>query len=134
MTLGPSPKDSSRMRLVRQKGTAPEEAIARRLTERGRDHVLDHRIADERSRPDIAFPERHVALYVDGCFWHGCPEHFTVPKSRTSWWIAKIAANRHRDWAAVHRLQARGWLVIRAWAHDDPDSIVDKIELALCAR
>jgi DNA mismatch endonuclease (patch repair protein) len=63
-----------------------------------------------------------VAVYVDGCFWHGCPQHATWPKSNENWWREKIQANIRRDRAADEALAAAGWLPLRVWEHDDTDA------------
>jgi DNA mismatch endonuclease (patch repair protein) len=67
--------------------------------------------------PDFAFPALRVAIFVDGCFWHGCPKHWRAPVSDAARWAAKVARNRRRDRAAVRDLRARGWQVIRIWEH-----------------
>ena len=103
------------------------------LIARGLAHERDYRVDGERSRPDIAFPADKVALYVDGCFWHGCPQHFTVPKVRTQWWVAKVDGNRVRDAAAENRLRLQGWRVIRVWSHDQPVSVADAVGRVLLA-
>lgn len=73
-----------------------------------------HRVAD------IAFPGRRIAVFVDGCFWHGCPEHATWPKQNAEFWHQKIEANRLRDADTNSRLLADGWIVLRFWEHDSP--------------
>jgi DNA mismatch endonuclease (patch repair protein) len=72
-----------------------------------------------RSRADIVFGPSKVAVFVNGCFWHGCPEHMTWPKANAEWWRAKIDANRERDRRTDERLFAAGWLPIRVWQHDN---------------
>ena len=69
-------------------------------------------------RPDFAFRAKRVALFVDGCFWHGCPRCYRAPKSRASYWSQKVEANRKRDKRANAQLRAAGWKVIRVWEHD----------------
>jgi DNA mismatch endonuclease (patch repair protein) len=69
-------------------------------------------------RPDFVFPKERVAVFVDGCFWHGCPAHYVEPKSSTSFWRAKIAGNRARDRRNTLALQQLGWRVVRLWEHD----------------
>ncbi len=68
-------------------------------------------------KPDFVFPKRRLAVFVDGCFWHGCPRHFTRPKSRQAFWDDKIAANRARDRRVTRTLRAQGWRVVRLWEH-----------------
>lgn len=69
-------------------------------------------------RPDFVFPGRKVAVFVDGCFWHGCPEHGTQPKQNAEFWERKLAANRRRDRRVGRELRSRGWQVVRFWEHD----------------
>jgi DNA mismatch endonuclease, patch repair protein len=78
-------------------------------------------IAGSTRTVDIAFSGARVAVFVDGCFWHGCPEHGSWPKANAQWWRAKIEANRVRDVDTTKRLEAQGWRVVRVWEHDDPN-------------
>jgi DNA mismatch endonuclease, patch repair protein len=71
-------------------------------------------------RPDIAFTRARVAVFVDGCFWHGCPEHGSTPKANSSYWVPKIAKTRRRDAEADKLLRDAGWTVIRFWEHTQP--------------
>jgi DNA mismatch endonuclease (patch repair protein) len=68
-------------------------------------------------KPDFVFPKQKLAVFVDGCFWHGCPQHFTRPKTRQEFWDAKIAANQARDRLVTRTLRSRGWRVLRLWEH-----------------
>jgi DNA mismatch endonuclease (patch repair protein) len=77
------------------------------------------------------FTRAKVAVYVDGCFWHGCPVHGTWPKANGDWWRAKIEANRERDRDTDRRLTAAAWRVIRVWEHEDVASAVARVEAAL---
>jgi DNA mismatch endonuclease (patch repair protein) len=86
-----------------------------------------------RRRADVVFPRRRVAVFVDGCFWHGCPEHATSPKHNAEWWKEKLAANVRRDRDTDRRLSEAGWLVFRIWEHEDPRTAADRIERALRA-
>jgi DNA mismatch endonuclease (patch repair protein) len=74
-----------------------------------------------RGRADIVFPTARVAVYVDGCFWHGCPDHATWPKANKTWWREKIAANMRRDRKVDEMLAGAGWMVVRVWEHEDPN-------------
>jgi DNA mismatch endonuclease (patch repair protein) len=69
-------------------------------------------------RPDFVFPKARVVVFVDGCFWHGCPVHGTLPKSNRVYWSRKIAANRNRDRLVTRRLRKLGWRVLRVWEHE----------------
>ncbi len=86
-----------------------------------------------RRRADLVFPRRRVAVYVDGCFWHSCPQHATFPKNNAEWWAAKLAANVQRDRDTDARLQAAGWTVVRVWEHEDPVVAATRVEDALSA-
>ena len=72
------------------------------------------------TRPDLTFTRARVAVYVDGCFWHGCPAHRTHPKANAAYWSAKIERNAARDVDTTARLEALGWTVLRFWEHEDP--------------
>lgn len=69
----------------------------------------------------MAFTRAKVAVFVDGCFWHGCPEHGTMPRSNSEWWTTKLAANHARDRDTDRVLEAQGWTVVRVWEHESPD-------------
>jgi DNA mismatch endonuclease (patch repair protein) len=75
-----------------------------------------------------------VAVYVDGCFWHSCPEHGTRPKANAEWWASKLAANVERDRNTDESLAAAGWLALRVWEHEDPLEAADRVEQAVCER
>lgn len=67
-------------------------------------------------------------MFVDGCFWHACPDHGTVPKANADWWAAKLARNIQRDRDTSEQLAAAGWQVVRIWEHEDPTAAADRIE------
>jgi DNA mismatch endonuclease (patch repair protein) len=121
---------SERMRRTGPRDTAPELELRRELHQRGLRFFVDRRVpaSGARRRIDIVFPRRHVAVLVDGCFWHGCPEHASWPKANAESWKAKIEANRARDRDTNERLRAAGWIVIRIWEHEDPVKAADRIE------
>jgi len=83
-----------------------------------------------RVRPDFVFPKLRIAVFVDGCFWHGCPLHATQPKQNAEFWSRKIAANQTRDRLVTRQLRARGWRVLRLWEHE----LTKKHERRLLAR
>jgi len=93
------------------------------------------KITSLRVRPDFVFRAARVAVFVDGCFWHGCPEHGTWPKENADWWRGKIEANKRRDRDTDARLTAAGWTVIRVWEHEDltqaADHIVETVRRAI---
>ncbi|WP_283206589.1 very short patch repair endonuclease [Nocardia cyriacigeorgica] len=126
------PTTSARMSRQRRAGTEPELALRRELHRRGLRYFVDRApIRGQRRRADVIFPRRRVAVYVDGCFWHSCPEHATYPKNNAEWWAEKLAANVARDRATDAALIAAGWQVIRIWEHEDPVAAADRIHAAL---
>lgn len=80
------------------------------------------------------FPRIKVAVFVDGCFWHGCPVHGTWPKTNAEFWRKKIETNRARDADTNRRLEALGWTVVRIWAHEDPDEAAERVALVVEGR
>lgn len=119
---------SRRMSKVRQKGTGAEMALRRELYQRGLRYRVDFKVLEKPRRvADIAFPGLRIAIFVDGCFWHGCPEHATWPKQNAEFWLQKIEANRHRDADTNRRLRSIGWTVLRFWEHEPPPTAADAI-------
>lgn len=120
------------MRGQARRDTKPELALRRELHRRGRRFRVDLApLAGLRRRADVVFPRRRVAVYVDGCFWHRCPEHATDPKANAEWWQRKLDGNVRRDRDTDVRLAAAGWTVVRIWEHEPPDSAADVVEAAL---
>jgi DNA mismatch endonuclease (patch repair protein) len=74
-----------------------------------------------RRRADVVFAGPRVAVFVHGCFWHGCPEHGTTPRANADWWQDKLRANRLRDEDTRRQLEAIGWTVLEVWEHEDMD-------------
>lgn len=109
-------KRSAVMRAVR--GTA-NESTEKRLIAIFRAHKITgwRRGYPLFGTPDFVFPKRRIAIFVDGCFWHGCPRHYRRPKSRQIYWDAKIERNQRRDREVTQALRAMGWKVIRIWEH-----------------
>jgi DNA mismatch endonuclease (patch repair protein) len=123
------------MRNTRQRDTPAEMRLRSALHGRGaRYRVQVSPLEGLRRRADIVFPRERVAVFVDGCFWHSCPEHGTVPRANRSWWEAKLDGNRRRDLDTDERLRAAGWEAIRVWEHDDPDVAAAAILAAVRAR
>ncbi|MEU1985176.1 very short patch repair endonuclease [Nocardia sp. NPDC019395] len=126
------PVTSARMSRQRRAHTEPELALRRELHRRGIRYFVDRApIRGQRRRADLVFPRRRVAVYVDGCFWHRCPDHATDPKNNADWWAEKLAGNVARDRATDAALVAAGWQVIRVWEHEDPVCAADKVQAAL---
>ncbi len=116
-----SPETSRRMARVRQRGTDAEIELRRALHALGLRYRLQVPLSRKPRRvADIVFIGARVAVFVDGCFWHGCPLHATWPKKNAGFWRAKIEANRARDADTTRRLRELGWEVIRVWSHEDP--------------
>ena len=80
-----------------------------------------------RSKPDVVFTKQRIAIYVHGCFWHGCPDHQRKTKSNMKWWADKIKVNKQRDAASAAALEAAGWKVVRVWEHEAPNEAADRI-------
>ena len=124
------------MRANRGKDTTPEVSLRRELHRRGlrfRKNLRLDLAPGQRVRPDIVFPAARLAIFVDGCYWHGCSEHRSIPASNTEFWRAKIEATRQRDVAHDEWLRAAGWTVLRFWEHESLDSAVQQITEALVA-
>jgi DNA mismatch endonuclease (patch repair protein) len=83
-----------------------------------------------RRKIDIAFPKRRIAIFLDGCFWHGCPQHGIIPKRNREWWTAKLHKNAERDTDTTIHLQNAGWTVMRFWEHVDADEVVQSVSQA----
>lgn len=107
---------SALMARIRGQNTGPELALRKVLWRNGLRYQLHHRI--EGARPDIVFPRSRVAVFIDGCFWHGCPEHYVRPRSKPDFWAHKLLSNVLRDRAQTVTLEQRGWTILRYWEHD----------------
>jgi DNA mismatch endonuclease (patch repair protein) len=120
------------MQATRGRDTEPEMALRRELHRRGLRYRVDAPILPGlRRRADLVFTKPRVAVFVDGCFWHGCPEHGTKSRSNAAFWSAKISANIARDADTNRRLAASGWVVVRIWAHEASQVAADRIESLL---
>jgi DNA mismatch endonuclease (patch repair protein) len=123
------------MAKVRQKGTNPEIGLRKALHAKGLRYRLHVPLLTKPRRvADIVFPSAGVAVFVDGCFWHGCPEHASWPKSNAVFWREKIETNRARDTDTDQRLNAMGWRVVRVWAHEDAGQAAEHISSIVRAR
>jgi DNA mismatch endonuclease (patch repair protein) len=128
-----SPEVSARMRRNPRRDTAPEIALRSELHRRGLRFRKDLplRVPGRVVRPDIAFTRNHLAVFVDGCFWHACPIHGNQPRANTHYWKPKLARNVARDRAVDRALAAAGWTVVRAWEHELPAVVADRVQAAL---
>nr|WP_281964768.1 very short patch repair endonuclease [Serinicoccus marinus] len=116
----------------RRRDTDPEMALRRALHARGLRFRVDAPLPGmPRRRPDLIFTRRRVAVFVDGCFWHGCPEHATSPTNNAEWWAAKLATNVARDRDTDARLAEQGWRSVRIWEHTVIGDAVRMVEDAL---
>ena len=116
------------MKSVRQRDTTAEIAIRRLLHARGLRYRVDRPALNAlRRRADILFTGARVAVFVDGCFWHSCPAHGTLPNANAGWWAAKLATNRRRDADTDVRLRGAGWAVVRVWEHESPAQAAKRI-------
>jgi DNA mismatch endonuclease (patch repair protein) len=124
------------MRGNRRRDTSPERELRSALHRRGWRFRTDCRIraGSRTTRPDIAFTRWKLAVFVDGCFWHGCPEHGVAPKSNTTYWSAKLARNVQRDREDTEGLEGAGWTVLRVWEHLDMREALEAVERELVAR
>jgi DNA mismatch endonuclease (patch repair protein) len=123
-----------RMQRTPQCDTPEELAIRSLLHKAGYRFLVNSPVSGSRSRPDIVFCRRRVAVFIDGCFWHGCPRHATWPKMNAEWWRNKILGNKARDLRTVRLLRRAGWKVLRIWAHEPPERAVRRIVRLLNAR
>lgn len=128
--------DATRLRMERQarRDTGPERALRSELHRRGLRYRVQVSLVDRRRKHDIVFTRAKVVVEVRGCFWHGCPDHGTLPKANRDWWAEKIEANRRRDEDTDERLAAAGWTVIVVWEHDDPVAAADRVEATVRGR
>jgi DNA mismatch endonuclease (patch repair protein) len=118
----------------RRRDTTPELRLRSALHRRGYRFRVDMRIrtsAGDAPRPDLVFTRRRVAVFVDGCFWHGCADHGSRPKTNRAYWEPKLARNRQRDETNNRALEADGWTVLRIWEHEDLAVAVRLVENAV---
>jgi DNA mismatch endonuclease, patch repair protein len=132
-----SPGRSANMRANRRTDTKPELALRRALHKRGYRFRKDYRLdldGGRRVRPDIAFTARRVAVFVDGCFWHACPEHGSKPRANDWYWTPKLARNVERDRVADETLASAGWQVVRIWEHESLEQALAAVIAVVGAR
>jgi DNA (cytosine-5)-methyltransferase 1 len=133
----PIPDASSKARMTsqRRRDTAPETRLFEALEVRGVAFSRNLKpVVGLRREVDGCRLEEKFAVFVDGCFWHGCPVHSRPTKSNTLWWREKIDKNKARDAATTAALEAEGWAVERVWEHEDPEAAADRIAEAVAAR
>jgi DNA mismatch endonuclease (patch repair protein) len=116
------------MSAAKRRDTAAEMALRRELHARGLRYRVAYPVPGQRRRTiDIAFTRKKVAVFVDGCFWHGCPKHGSRPRSNSAWWRTKLAANEARDADTNRILEHAGWVVVRIWEHEPANEAADQI-------
>lgn len=113
------------MQSNRRRDTGPERRVRRLLHRQGLRYRVDYPLPfDRRRKADVVFPRAKVAVFIDGCFWHGCPQHYQAPSANAEYWRAKVESKKARDRDTDLHLQELGWKVLRFWEHDDPLSVV----------
>jgi len=127
-----SPEVRSSMQGNRGRDTTPERRLRALLHARGlRYRVSVRPVPELRRTADIVFPKARIAVFVDGCYWHGCPEHYRPATKNSGFWWTKISENRKRDEDTNQALAAYGWTVIRCWEHEDPESAANHVTSVL---
>lgn len=123
------------MSSARRRDTKPEIDVRRILHARGLRYRVAYPVPGRPRRTvDIAFTRAKVAVFLDGCFWHGCPDHGTLPKAHRSWWVAKLGANSDRDRDTSMLLESQGWMVLRFWEHEVPECVAEAITASVGLR
>jgi DNA mismatch endonuclease, patch repair protein len=123
------------MKNTRRRDTPMELAVRRAVHAKGLRYVVDSApMPGMRRRADLVFRGPRVAVFVDGCFWHCCPEHGTHPKANKEWWGAKLATNANRDRDTDRELAGAGWMVVRVWEHEQPEAAAHRVEHAVRSR
>ncbi len=119
----------------KSRNTEVEMALRRALHAAGlRYRVHRKPLKGVRREADVIFGPAKVAVFVDGCFWHGCPQHATWPKTNADFWRTKIEGNRRRDMDTDERLASAGWLAVRVWEHEDPAEAAARVVAFVRAR
>ncbi|MFJ6697937.1 very short patch repair endonuclease [Streptomyces sp. NPDC091272] len=119
---------SARMRLQGRRDTAPEVAVRKLLHAAGLRYRVNVPVPGMRRRTiDIVFGPAKIAVFLDGCFWHGCPQHATRPRSNAEWWRTKLDKNMARDRETTAHLEAAGWTVLRYWEHEVPSGVASEV-------
>lgn len=117
---------SAQMKRMPRASTGPEILIRRELHKRGLRYRVNHPRLP--GRPDIALTGARIAVFVDGCFWHACPDHCVSPKNNRDWWKNKLERNVARDREKNTQLDLMGWTVVHIWEHEDPADAANWIE------
>jgi DNA mismatch endonuclease, patch repair protein len=133
--LDTTPGVRARMSKQKARNTQVEVDLRKALHAVGLRYRVHRRpIEGVRREADIVFGRVRVAVFVDGCFWHGCPEHATWPRNNAEFWRNKIESNRSRDLDTDARLREAGWLPIRVWEHEDVEAAAARVREAVVSR
>ncbi len=116
------------MSRIRSTETGPERAFRSELRGLG---LIGYRKNWGRPNMDVAWPGRKIGVFIDGCFWHRCPDHFKVPKTRTEWWSNKIDAAWERDRRADEHYAGLGWTIFRFWEHEPAAEAARQVAMAM---
>ena len=123
------------MQSNRGRDTKPELSLRHMLHRRGLRYYVNRRpIPSLRRTADIVFPRRKIAVFVDGCFWHGCPDHHTVSKTNPEYWSEKVRLNKQRDQETTLLMREAGWMVLRFWEHVSAEEASDEVERVVNLR
>ena len=129
-----SPGNRKSMQGNRSRDTKPELAVRSAVHRRGIRFRVSVRPQPELPRTaDLVLRKSRIAVFVDGCFWHGCPEHHSQPATNSEYWADKIVRNVERDAETTTYLQQAEWTVLRFWEHEDPESVADRVQEAVSA-
>lgn len=112
-----------------RRDTKPELELRGAVWRLGLRYRVDIAPIPGRRRADLVFTRAKVAVYLDGCFWHSCPSHATIPKANREWWVEKLKTNVRRDRDTDRRLAEAGWTIVRVWEHEAPDVAAARIAL-----
>lgn len=123
------------MRSNRRSGTRPELGVRRALFALGLRYRVDFAPGrNKRRKADIVFTKSRIAVFIDGCFWHGCPLHATIPKANSRYWVPKLARNVERDRETNESLKDEGWVVLRYWEHESTARVIEDVRRHVRAR
>jgi len=124
------------MRAVKTRDTGPELALRRLLHAAGYRYRVDVPLPLDgvRRRSDLTFGPARVIVFVDGCYWHGCPDHFRPSGANRDWWLRKIERTRERDADTTARLEEAGWAVVRVWEHEPAEDAALRVALLVLQR
>ncbi|MEV1011536.1 very short patch repair endonuclease [Streptomyces sp. NPDC049881] len=123
------------MQAIKARDTKPERLVRTLLHARGMRYRVSARpLPDLRRTADIVFRPVRVAVFIDGCYWHGCPEHYVSPRTNEGYWSGKVTGNVARDRDTDRRLTEAGWLVLRFWEHESSEACADTIAAHVIAR